>query len=63
VNAIPWAIVSVDGLELGETPLSVPLKPGKHKVRASHRSFGTRERTVEIAPGEREVWNVQFQAR
>jgi hypothetical protein len=53
VNAIPWGKVSVDGRALGETPLTVKLSPGRHRVRVAHPSFGARETELEILPGRR----------
>ncbi|MHA7835877.1 MAG: AAA family ATPase [bacterium] len=34
VNAMPWARVEIDGRPLGSTPLSVPVAPGRHRIRA-----------------------------
>jgi hypothetical protein len=35
VNATPWATISIDGVEVGETPLGeVPLEIGPHTFRA-----------------------------
>jgi hypothetical protein len=56
VNASPWAVIEVDGIELGETPLAaVPLRPGPHAFRARLPDGRIVERTVEIGQGNRHV--------
>jgi hypothetical protein len=51
INATPWAVIEVDGRELGETPLAgVSLAPGVHLFRARMPDGTTRERAIEIAP-------------
>ncbi len=56
VNATPWARIAVDGKAVGETPLTLPLPPGRHRVRATHPSYGAREIVLEIRPGRRASW-------
>jgi tRNA A-37 threonylcarbamoyl transferase component Bud32 len=56
VNATPWAQISVDGRSAGETPVTLTLPAGRHKVRAVHPSFGARETVVEIRSGRRSTW-------
>ena len=35
INAIPWAVIEIDGEEIGETPLArIPLLPGRHRFVA-----------------------------
>ncbi len=52
INATPWAIVQVDGRELGETPLAgVRLAPGPHVFTARMPDGSTREQRIEIGPG------------
>jgi hypothetical protein len=49
INAVPWANVSVDGAEVGTTPLAnVPLPIGPHEVVWRHPQLGERRRTVAI---------------
>jgi hypothetical protein len=49
INATPWAIVRVDGRELGETPLAgIELEPGPHIFQARMPDGSTREQTVEV---------------
>lgn len=49
INAVPWANVSVDGAEIGTTPLAnVPLPIGNHEVVWRHPQLGERRRTIAI---------------
>src|SRR5215475_5704580 len=49
VNAVPWANVSVDGGEIGTTPLAnVSLPIGSHEVVWRHPQLGERRRTIMI---------------
>jgi hypothetical protein len=49
VNAVPWASVSVDGGEVGTTPLAnVALPIGSHEVVWRHPQLGERRRTIAI---------------
>jgi hypothetical protein len=49
INAAPWANVSVDGGEIGTTPLAnVPLPIGTHEVVWRHPQLGERRRTIAI---------------
>jgi hypothetical protein len=50
VNAQPWATVSIDGREVGDTPLGnlrVPLGP--HEIRFQHPNLGQQTRQVVIS--------------
>jgi serine/threonine-protein kinase len=60
VDATPWAIVVIDGREIGETPREVRLGAGTYRVRASHPALGTREQTVTIQAGKRRSWSPTF---
>ena len=53
LHAFPWARVSVDGKELGATPLDRPveLTEGPHVVRFEHVAYATVEKRLEIASG------------
>jgi len=56
VNARPWARVSVDGQEIGITPLgNVPLEPGLRRFRAELPDGRVVERDVAIDAGNRRV--------
>jgi hypothetical protein len=56
INAVPWAYISVDGRDLGATPLAdVPLLPGPRLFRAELPDGTIVERTVEISAAERHV--------
>lgn len=49
VNALPWATVSLDGKEIGTTPianLDVPL--GTHELTFRHPQFGERKQSVVV---------------
>jgi hypothetical protein len=53
INAVPWATVSVDGREVGETPLgAVELSAGPHVVVFSHPQLGQRRQEVTVRAGE-----------
>jgi serine/threonine-protein kinase len=56
VHAAPWASVHVDGTALGDTPVTVELAPGRHRVRAVHPRAGEVEEVLDLAPGERRLW-------
>jgi MSHA biogenesis protein MshM len=54
LNAVPWARVEIDGIDVGETPLAgVPLRPGPHAFRAHLPDGRIVERTVEIDAANR----------
>jgi MSHA biogenesis protein MshM len=56
VNAVPWARIEVDGIEVGETPLAgVPLRPGPHTFRAELPDGRVVERRVVIDDAHRHV--------
>ncbi len=50
INATPWAIVSVDGREIGETPLAgIELEPGRHVFSARMPDGTTLQQTVDVS--------------
>ena len=52
VNAVPWASVSIDGRDVGETPLGgVELSPGTHDVAFTHPTLGQRRQQVTVRSG------------
>jgi len=56
INAVPWAVIEVDGVELGETPLAgVGIPSGTHTFRARMPDGSVREQTVEIGATNRHV--------
>jgi type II secretory pathway predicted ATPase ExeA len=56
INATPWAVVRVDGREVGETPLAgISLEAGRHVFEARMPDGTTREQTVEISAQRRAV--------
>jgi hypothetical protein len=49
-----YAVISVDGKKLGETPLvGISLSPGKHTVRAVSASGSTKTISITIESGKR----------
>jgi hypothetical protein len=56
VHATPWAYVTIDGAEAGETPFERALPAGVHRLRARHPQLGKDEAVVNLAPGQRYVW-------
>jgi hypothetical protein len=61
LEASPWAHLSVDGQELGESPREVQLRAGTHRVRAVHPQLGVREARVTVEAGHRTVWVAAFE--
>ena len=56
VNATPWAQVSVDGVDVGVTPLAgLPLLPGRHIFKARFADGRVQQRLVEITNEQRHV--------
>jgi hypothetical protein len=52
VNAVPWATVSIDGRDVGETPLGgLELRPGTHEVTFTHPELGQRRQQVTVRSG------------
>jgi hypothetical protein len=60
LQATPWALVSVAGTALGETPREVRLAAGSYEVRAAHPDLGTRDERVTVRAGERTLWSATF---
>jgi hypothetical protein len=60
VIATPWAEVWVDGAKIGETPREIRLGAGTYKLKATHPSLGTREKSITVQAGKRQVWNATF---
>jgi serine/threonine-protein kinase len=63
VNALPWGNVAVDGRAVGETPVTVALPPGPHRIRITHPSYGARETGVTIAAGRETTWTPNLMRR
>ncbi len=52
INAQPWALVSIDGKDAGETPLAnVSVPVGKHEILFRHPQLGERKETVNVKSG------------
>jgi hypothetical protein len=49
INAVPWAQVTIDGADVGQTPLAnLSLPIGSHDVVFAHPQFGERHQTVVV---------------
>ena len=60
-NAVPWASVSIDGRDVGETPLGgVQLSPGTHDVAFTHPELGQRRQQVTVRSGAATRVSVDF---
>jgi hypothetical protein len=56
VNARPWAVIHVDGIDVGPTPLShLQLLPGPHEFEANFADGRSVRRRVEISSEQRSV--------
>jgi len=54
LNALPWAIIEVDGVDLGPTPLSgIPLLAGEHRFRARMPDGRVVEEVIEVSEENR----------
>jgi len=53
VHAYPWARVSIDGKEVGSTPIAAPieLREGKHTIRFVHDWYEPKELSTEVQTG------------
>ena len=56
------ALITVDGREVGRTPLYQPIRlpTGTHKVSAAIEGTAAIDRTVTLAPGDRQVLNLEM---
>ena len=60
VHAFPWAKVSIDGKDIGTTPLGTPveLSEGPHVVRFEHAYFAPVEKKLDVAAGANDAAQV-----
>jgi serine/threonine-protein kinase len=56
VHVIPWAVVRVDGVAVGETPQELALPAGRHLLRVEHPALGAAELELAVEPGRRLLW-------
>ena len=56
VHVVPWAVVKVDGISVGETPQDLRLLAGSHRLRAEHPVLGSAEIELSVEPGRRQLW-------
>ena len=54
IDVTPWAHVSINGRDIGDTPREVRMVEGTYRVRVSHPELGSTERTVRVPAGGRE---------
>jgi hypothetical protein len=55
-----WALLVVDGVRKGNTPLLIELPPGKHRVRLERSGFRPVERQIKIARGRSDVLRIEL---
>lgn len=60
LGSMPWAKVSIDGRDVGVTPLVIKLAPGVHEVLFDHEG-STHRRSVTIEAGKFQVVNVTLE--
>jgi serine/threonine-protein kinase len=56
VHVVPWAVVRVDGVAVGETPQELRLAAGSHRLRVEHPALGAAELELAVEPGRRQLW-------
>jgi hypothetical protein len=57
VTVHPWAVVSVDGRTVGETPQDLRLPAGPHRLSVQHPDLGAAELVLALQPGRRLDWH------
>ncbi len=60
LEAMPFAEVSINGKEMGRTPIRVPMAPGTYTVVFSVRGFPPAQRTVTVQSGQTVSESVSF---
>ncbi|MFQ5568665.1 MAG: protein kinase [Rhodothermales bacterium] len=60
IDVKPWAVVTIDGEELGESPLRTSQSPGTYEVVLRHPYFPEHRVPVEIKPGEEQHLDVSL---
>jgi len=55
-DVVPWAVVRVDGVPVGETPQDLKLRAGSHRLRVEHPALGSAELDLVVEPGLRQLW-------
>jgi hypothetical protein len=59
----PAASVTVDGIELGSTPITHPLAAGKHQLIVKAEGYKTYTTTISVASGKDEALKIPLEAR
>ena len=65
INSQPYSVVSIDGTEVGRTPVrGRELSPGTHRLSFRSSTGKTVRRTIEVAPGQtvRLCWDLEAEA-
>jgi serine/threonine protein kinase len=57
------ASVTVDGVELGQTPITHPLAAGKHQLIVKAEGFKTYQTTIAVSAGKDEALKIPLEAR
>ena len=56
VTVHPWALLSVDGQAVGETPQDLRLPAGLHRLSVRHPALGGAELELDVEPGRQVTW-------
>jgi len=59
----PAASVSVDGVELGSTPITHPLSAGKHQLVVKAEGYKTYQTTIAVSAGKDEALKIPLEPR
>jgi len=59
----PAASVTVDGIELGSTPITHPLAAGKHQLVVKAEGYKTYQTTISVSAGKDEALKIPLEAR
>ena len=58
VNAVPYGTVSIDGVEIGDTPIvRRQLPPGEHTVAIVREGYRSESRKITITAGNEVRWS------
>jgi len=61
VIAKPYGMLFVDDRQVGYTPTTVTVKPGKHLLRVEREGYGTAEQPYVIRSGDAKRWMPRLQ--
>ncbi|HTN52963.1 MAG TPA: serine/threonine-protein kinase [Anaeromyxobacter sp.] len=60
ITSSPWGYAWVGERNLGETPVTVRLPAGPHRLRVTRPGYRAREAVVEVRPGVRASWHARL---